>query len=115
MAGAPDSERRRFPRARIPDHTLTVLAASHVRLLDINSRAVLLACPSDMPAPARGDRAVLTMVLGAAPFSSEVEIRRAEPIVGEGATRERRVAAMFVGMTPTNRSAVEQFLGKATT
>lgn len=113
MPGAPVHERRRFPRARIADHALTVVGSNHVRLLDINSRAVLLACPPEMETPAPGERAFLRMVLGTVPFSSELEVRRVEPIVAHGYVMMRRLAAMFVNLTPANRVAVEQFLGKA--
>ncbi len=113
MAGAPGRERRRFPRARVTGHALTVAGSNHVRLLDINSRAVLLACPPDMKAPAPGQRAVLRMVLGTVPFSSEIEVRRVEPMVVSGGAAVRRLAATFVNLTPANRLALEQFLGKA--
>jgi hypothetical protein len=43
------------------------------------------------------------------PFTADVEIRRAVPVVEHGTTLGYRVGATFVAITPEHRQLIERF------
>jgi hypothetical protein len=97
-------ERRRAVRIPVDGAAHAgIMATNSVRVVDISAGGVLLV--SARPA-AVGSRGRLSLTLGGNPLAAEVEIRR----VVEAPDRSGfRIGAMFIGMTPAQRDAIERF------
>ena len=98
-------ERRRAPRHDV-DHQFTEMPVrAGVRVLDISTAGVLLQS-TQMVSP--GARASLRFTLAGAPFSAQIQVRRATPAPQGGAGY--RIGASFVEMTLEHRQMIERFM-----
>jgi c-di-GMP-binding flagellar brake protein YcgR len=99
-------ERRRAPRCAVRTGVhCRVDVRVRVRVVDISATGALLA--TDTPPPV-GSPALLKSGMGAATFSSEVQIRRTAKAAGSPA-----VGVSFTSVDERNRRNLEQFLKKA--
>jgi hypothetical protein len=98
------AERRQTPRIAVHEHTVAVVTARSVRVLDIGVGGALLACQP--PVPRSG---TLRLALGSVPFTSIVDVRHQHDDMRSG---EKRVGVTFLRMTAESRTALEQFLAR---
>jgi hypothetical protein len=97
-------ERRRAVRIPVDGAAdAGIMATNSVRVVDISAGGVLLA--STRPATV-GTRGRLSLTLGGNPLAADVEIRR---VVESPDRTGFRIGAMFIGMTPAQREAIERF------
>jgi hypothetical protein len=83
-----------------------VPTSQSVQVLDISVMGVLLHASRAVDPGTRGS---LKLNFWGSPFSAEVEIRRAVPVVEHGTTLGYRVGATFVAITPEHRQLIERF------
>jgi hypothetical protein len=98
-------ERRRVPRHDVGEEFTDLPARVGVRVLDISTAGVLLQSAAPLTPGARGS---LRFTLAGAPFSAEIQVRRAAPAASAGAGY--RIGASFVGMTLEDRHMIERFM-----
>jgi hypothetical protein len=101
-------ERRRSPRVAMGSGALAVRPVSMaVRLVDLSSEGVLIACPNPIT-PGAASRVIAR--LGDRPFEAGLEVRHVsnhwDPRVGG-----YRVGGRFVALGPQAKAAVERLLG----
>lgn len=100
-----DAERRRSPRFGLPNHTISVDASLRVRVVDIGSGGVLIAC----------DRALthgtfaFHVSLGGSRFSATVRVRHSR-VLPDSAVQ---FGAAFEELSSESRQSLERFLGRA--
>ena len=107
---AVEVERRRTPRVAVgAAHTVQIELRHRVQMVDISQSGALFICELRLPV---GARAQLRTGLGAAPFATEVVVRRHD----ERPATERRAAhrgRSFATMDEGSRRGLEQFLRRA--
>jgi c-di-GMP-binding flagellar brake protein YcgR len=97
--------RRRAPRVALRGHSLAVVTARSVRVVDIGVGGALLACLP--PVPQNG---TLRLALGSVPFASVIDVRHQRRDERSG---EVLVGVTFLRMSAEARAALEQFLARA--
>lgn len=98
-------ERRRVPRHDVSEEFGAVPARMGVRILDISTAGVLLQSTQKL---APGDRGNLRFTLAGAPFSAEIQVRRATE--GSQSTGGYRIGASFIEMAPEHRQLIHRFM-----
>jgi hypothetical protein len=102
-------ERRRLPRVEVSDGVRPVCRLqlrTRIRLLDISLSGALLSSDAQLPVGTRGH---LSAAVGAAPFSSDVQVKRLTDHGG----RDTGLGTMFIEMDEVSRKSLERFLEKA--
>jgi hypothetical protein len=107
--GSKSVERRRLPRVEMSEEmrpVCTMQVRTRIRLLDISLSGALLSSEARLPV---GTRGLLSAGVGAAPFSSDVQVKRQ---IDRGG-RDTGLGAIFVEMDEASRRSLERFLAKA--
>lgn len=102
-------ERRRAPRVSVgPSQTVQMELRLRVQMVDISQSGALFVCDVRLPVGARGR---LRTGLAAAPFATEVVVKRHH----ERTASDRRVGlgGSFSTMDEQSRRSLEQFLRRA--
>lgn len=101
-------ERRRSPRVAMGSNAQVVRPVSMaVRLLDLSSEGVLMACPSPIT-PGAVSRVIAR--LGDRPLDAELDVRHVSS-QWDARAGGYRVGARFLALGPQARAAVETLLG----
>lgn len=98
-------ERRRVPRLDVSEEFAALPARMGVRVLDISTAGVLLQSAQRLTP---GDRGNLRFSLAGAPFSAEIQVRRATE--ASQSSGGYRIGASFVEMSPEHRQLIDRFM-----